>query len=614
YLWIGHLAFITLFVLASVFCLERVIFIDSSGFAFRLIYDKHLQFTVPRYASTLPQVLPLVAVWLHLPLKIILFIFSVSYIVLYYLIFLLTAYLLKQPKLALVMPFVLLIGVQYSFFWCVSEISQANIYAIFFLAFLYYSQNFKPVLANRALKYIGAVIIMFLSYFSHPAGFFSLTFVLVYYYIGQKLWRDAFVYTLIALLLIAMVAVVFVWSPNGYDSERYSELFAFYGKLKHILKSYPLIFIFSHLPTIYLFSLIIFILTIVYYIKKKKIIELLFYSVYTMVFLLIVLLTFDGISWDFMTEKNLAPFSVLVLIPFFHELFFQKIKFRYVKPIFLLVIIIYSSSLIVIASRDNLNRLNYIKHLTDMTKKFPEKKFIIQESDLDFKTLLMGWALGTESLLLTSLESPDSSTTIYMPGKEENIWVDVNDPDIYMCASWAPDLSIRKMDKNLFNLGDKGYRKISTADLLTKKILHYQENFENPQGDAAQYKKDSSGNTYFIFSEIYGPGYNDYFHNLTKTGKIYVKAFAKIKVFDEIPPDKLGLIITRQKEAVCYDIYYSFLQAKYQFSKEKWTEIFVSGSLSSSDPGDIVKVYIWNPDKYKVMVDDVEIDYFEYDN
>ena len=141
YLWIGHLAFITLFVLASVFFLERVIFIDSSGFAFRLIYDQHLQFTVPRYASTIPQIFPLVAVWLHLPLKIILFIFSVSYIVLYYLIFLLTAYLLKQPKLALVMPFVLLIGVQYSFFWCVSEISQANIYAIFFLAFLYYSQN-----------------------------------------------------------------------------------------------------------------------------------------------------------------------------------------------------------------------------------------------------------------------------------------------------------------------------------------------------------------------------------------------------------------------------------------------------------------------------------------
>jgi hypothetical protein len=512
------------------------------------------------------------------------------------------------------MPFILLIGVQYSFFWCVSEISQANIYAVFLIAFLYYSQNYKPLLANQILKYIVAVIIIFFGYFSHPAGFFSLLFVLGYYYIDQKSWKDTFIYTLFALLVMVMLAVVFIFSPNRYDAERYHAMFEFYEKLKNIFQSYPLLFLIRHLPTIYLFSLIIFVLTIVYYIRKKKKAELLFYIGYPIIFLLIVLLTFDDITWDFMTEKNLAPLNVLVLVPFFHDLFFQKIKFRCIKTIFLLAIIIYSSSLIVIASRDNLNRLNYIKHLTDMTKKFPEKKFIIQESDLDFKTLLMGWALGTESLLLTSLESPDSSMTIYVPGKEENIWVDVNDADIYMCAYWAPDLSIRKMDKNLFNLGAKGYRKISMADFLTKKVLHYQENFENPQGDAAQYKKDSSGNTYLIFSDIYGPGYSEYFHNLTKTGKIYVKAFAKIKVFDEVSLDRLGLIITRQKEAVCYDIYYSFFQAKYQFSKEKWTEIFVSGGLSSSDSGDIVKVYIWNPDKYKVMVDDVEIDYFVYDN
>ena len=611
FLWIGHAAFIALFIFAALFYLERVIFVDSSYFSFRLIYDKCFHFTPPRVASVVPQILPLIAVWLHLPLKVILFLFSVSYILLYYLIFYITAYVLKEKKLALAIPFVLLLGTQFSFYWCVTESHQANVYAVLLAAFLFYSSKVHQGKKESILTFFIGSLILFLGFFSHPSGFFPLLFVLGYFILDKKSWKDPSPWLLLVVLLVMMISIVFVFSLNAYDSQRYNTLFSFNGNLHKLMRSETLLFILKQLPTIYLFSLVIFISTCVYYILKKEFAKLLYYSGSVVMILIIVSLTFFTEACNFIHEKDINPLNVILIVPFFHEVLFNEMKFRKAQTGFLLIFLVISSLWIILAYPFNRNRLQYIKHLTDLTRKYPERKFLLKINDVDKEKLLMSWALGTESLLLSSIESSDSSRTIYVPGSKEKVFVNTADPDIYICARWAPDLSIRRMDGNWFNLGKTQYKIISARDLLNTGKEVYFENFENQGKVMANYIRDSTGNTYFVFTSEFSPGFKLHYNKLTNAGRIYMEASASVRSFDEAMPKEFGLVISRMNQGQGFEYYHSCLPKPCIISGENWTKLNVSGVIVTKDTNDIVKVYLWNPTKAKVMIDDIRVMLFE---
>ncbi|MDR2407668.1 MAG: hypothetical protein LBE13_06120, partial [Bacteroidales bacterium] len=123
YLIFGHLTFFVLFILGFIFANERVLFIDSGAQVFEFIRDEGFEIYVKRYSMYLFQILPVLAVKLHLPVSIVIYSYSFSVLIIGYLLWLITVYYLKNQQVGILMLFVIL-GIRQTFFHAISETFQ----------------------------------------------------------------------------------------------------------------------------------------------------------------------------------------------------------------------------------------------------------------------------------------------------------------------------------------------------------------------------------------------------------------------------------------------------------------------------------------------------------
>jgi len=608
---LGHFAFLVLFFLAIYFYLERTIFVDPAHSAFKVIYNKDFMSEASRYAAVLPQGLLLLAIWLHLPLKMVLCLYSVSFILLYYLIFLVITYWFKNDNLALAVPLVLLMGVKYSFFWISTETQQALEYNLLFAAFLYYSLGMNPGFLSNLKKLIIAAGIILLGFYSHPVSLFPILFILGYFMIDQKLWRKPYIYILGAMLIAVTIIKVFITPTNIYETINFKGFFAFFEKIGHVHTSESLAFLAGNIFTLYFFSLIIFIVTIFFYILKKQYLKLTYYMVSIILFLLVIFTTFDIWYYPFIVEKNLMPLNIFLLLPFMNEVVFSSNRLNIVKRFFLIVIFLVAVVNVIDASYFYKDRLAYIHSLIYQTRQFPEKKFIIDEKDIDLNRLNVAWALAPESLLLSSLDSPDSSRSIYVVehGRPLRHDLNLNDSLLFICASWATELSVKGLDKRYFNLGNSFYRVLSANEMYQKnKKIIYINNFNVPKTDKkGNYNSDNSGNSFYIFTTEFSPGLFRKYSDLTTEKSILISASVKVYPLEEINPKSLNLVISREQGQTVFDYYMSYSYQPCIFTPKHWDTLFVSGIVRSSNKNDILKVYLWNPEKKKIKIDDLVV-------
>ena len=127
YLILGHLCFLVLLILAAKYANVRVLLTDS---AYQLFYDINhpgMLINDSRYSMVFSQILPWIAIHLHFPLKLVIISYSVSFVLVGYACWLLTAYVMKQRQAATLMLFVLL-AIGGTFLHCISESFQLMFY------------------------------------------------------------------------------------------------------------------------------------------------------------------------------------------------------------------------------------------------------------------------------------------------------------------------------------------------------------------------------------------------------------------------------------------------------------------------------------------------------
>jgi len=610
---LGQLAFLILFFLAIFYYLERTIYVDPGYAAFNLLYYKDFVYEASRYAAQIPQFLPLLAIWMHLPLRVVLCLYSVSFILLYYLIFLVIAYGFKNDKLALAVPLVLIMGVKYSFFWISTETHQALEYCVLFIAFLYYSQKMKPGIWNYLIKLIMATCILLLCFYCHPVSLFPILFLLGYFLIDQKLWGKPYVYTLGVIIIAVAIFKVFITPISTYETANFQGFLSFFKNIDHLQTSESLIFLKGKIFNLYFFSLIIVIVTSIFYIIKKLYLKLVYYLVSLLLFLLVISITFDIWFYAFIVEKNLMPLNIFLLIPFLNEVVFSSKRLNLLKQIFLILIFLVAVSHIIYASGFYKNRLAYIHNLITQTRQFPEKKFIMKMKDIDINQVNVRWAFAVESLLLSSLDGPDSTRSIYVPDEGDDLKPDLklNNPKLFICVPWSMNLNIEKMDKRYFNLGQSVYRILSLKDLYTRnKRTIYTNNFDKPLTEKSEnYDLDSSGNSFYILTSEFSPGMTKKYTHLANTKSILLSATVKVCPLEELNPQSLKLVICREQEGVAYD-YYSFSSTQpYILKSQNWTTLSVSGIVRNTGKNDKIKIYLWNSERKKIKMDDFVIYY-----
>lgn len=615
--FLGHATFLVLFLLAIYFYLERTIFVDSACFVYNLIYTQDFVISASRYAAVLPQGLPLLAIWLHLPLKVVLCLYSVSFIFLYYLIFLVITYWFKNDNLALTVPLVLIMGVQYSYFWIATETHQSVEYSILFAAFLFYSQKLNPGSLNNFIKIIIGMGLILLCFNSHPVGFFMLLFILGYFMIDQKLWRESFVYILFVFIAIMTITKVFIL-PNQYDAANINAFLLFREGITQVYTSKSISFLKEHFFTLYFFSTIIFIVTSIFYIVKNQYLKLSFYLVSIILFFLVTFITFPHGYYQFIEEKNFMPLNVFLLVPFMHEVVFSSKRMNIYKNLFLILIFLGSITNVINASNFFKERLSYINSLINVTKKYPEKKFRIKTNYVDRNKLWSPWAMAMESLLLSSLEDPDSSRSIFIdesirPLEQHLI---LNDSLSFIMASWTLN-DLRIFDKHYFNLDNYPYKILTAHDLyLENKTKIYENIFDEISTETTDSTEttvrdnhDDTVKSYYLLTTEFSPGFISKYSEVSNQENILLSASIKVCPLEEVDPERVGLIISNELGPDIFDYHWSYHFQHYTLSLQKWNTISVAGIVSNHFKDEILKVYLWNPDKKKIKIGDFIVYY-----
>jgi len=611
---IGQLMFLVIFILAVIFYLERTIFVDPCYAVFNLLYYHDYVSEAGRHAAVIPQTLALLAIKMNLPLKVILATYSVSFILLYYIIFLVIAYGFKLDRLALAVPLLLLLGVKYSFFWISTETHQALVYTILFYTFLTWSLTFRPGIVTWLIRLILATGILLLCFYSHPVSLFTVLFVLGFFVTDNKLWLKPDGYILGALIIVLSIIKFMNGVSTGYESFYFKGFGSFFERFGYILGSESLKFLKDKILNIYLFPLILFLVTTAWYIVKKQYLKLSYYLVSLLLFSVILFTTFDIWYYPFIQEKNLMGLNIFLLIPFLKDVIFTAERKRLVSQGFLILLFIFGVFHVVGASFFYKNRLSYIQNLITSVRYFPEKKFIVTQSMIDRDQLNVNWALAPETLILSSLEGPDSSVSIYINDDYGKIKDDsgLNDSLLFICAPWAQDLEIRRLNKHYFNLERSAYRMLEEKDLAAgNEVPFFSNRFDDTKfrTDKQSCLKDSSGNYFYVQKSEFGPGFYGKYSDMSKQPAIIITARARVFPFEEVNSKWLSLVISREQNQTVFDYYNSAVQKPDTLEIREWKTITVSGIIRSKDPGDQLKVYLWNPEKKRVGMDDLVITY-----
>lgn len=218
----GYAALAVLLLLAAgalYYWRERMLFADPSWISFTILNTGSLSIQEHRYGSFITQLAPLLGGWLHLPLKTVLLLYSVSFPLFHSAV----AVLLlrwKQPLLALLLAFYLTLTISAGYYWTNNEVHQGAGWMLLFFGAVLHGQEaaWKPV-----PTYFLAVGLLFLALFSHPL------LVLTTGALWVSLWllgcrglrgRRGLALVLPALILAGLRFWISTKGTGGYDHDK----------------------------------------------------------------------------------------------------------------------------------------------------------------------------------------------------------------------------------------------------------------------------------------------------------------------------------------------------------------------------------------------------------
>lgn len=408
----GHLFFLFLFLLALVYWKERQSF-DAGHYLLELINRKFFFIAHHRPVAVVSQVLPLAAIWLELPLRVVAVLYSIGDILWYYLIFFLLAHGLQTRRGIITLLLILSLTVRYTFFCPVTELLQA-------LALIPVWQNLleRPFRFRMPLLGILTVLIIF----SHPLLFYPLAFAFGWHLMSRtraeapyRAAQRRFEFFIAGCLLI--VVALKLSSLDVYDHSKtfYPVVYEDYGYLKSLSMEVFL----NHAAVVargWPVMTFLFAASILVYLLRRQWKNALFLLGATALFLLIVSAShrFGQLSNYF--ERILLPVPAMIAIAASGIVFLPRVFIPRLIAFtgFVLVLLLHFDMLRITAMPYRL-RIAQLRDLCRQAELLHQPKAIVEEVRLEqYPFAMCGWSTTLESLWLSALDGPAHTVTIAM--------------------------------------------------------------------------------------------------------------------------------------------------------------------------------------------------------
>jgi hypothetical protein len=404
------LLFTTLIALAVYFANERIIYTDTAVYMDVMIQERALFIATNRFISVFAQLLPWLGIYLGLPLKTLIILYSLNAMLLPVIGAFICFHIFKSKETALGLLLFYLIMNFWLFYYPVSEFQMGLCFLFVYHAFLlHYFKN-----ENRKLWVfvLMSLFMMITIAISHPLSIFVivawLAWWLLEYPYGRK-WILALPLTIaLASCLIRDHFFNAFVGDQAYDEQKREGLQNFLRPLKDYFKGelYP-----SFLKTLtdhYFVFLLMFMMLVLYFLLKKKWLQAIALPAIVFGFWLLVTVSFPGTPYGTYAEH------LYQAVPFFVALAFGRYVFRILySPVIRLLFLLGCSGIMlgkIYSNHDYFSRRlhwyrNFIGLMHDhhIQKAALNPDYILSENKYDY------WASRYESLLLSSLHSPDSS-------------------------------------------------------------------------------------------------------------------------------------------------------------------------------------------------------------
>jgi hypothetical protein len=451
YLILGHLTFLALFIISFIFANERVLYVDSGAQIFEFIRDEGFEIYVRRYSMYLTQLLPVLAVKLHLPLQVVIYAYSLSMPIIGYLLWLITVYFLKNQKIGILMLFVML-GIRHTFYHAISETFQLMFYASFLYAWLFQTRNELAPAFSKIVYYLVACIFIALCIFIHPVAVFFVIFILGLYFLN----RDKSISQKIIVFTISMGFILLkllTTTKGSHDAQFIISVSEFLHRTFNISTHYTTYWFFKHFTHFYWIPLFMLLVSLFSYWRKKKYWHLAFLLGFVTMFWIITVVIYAPGDSDIAMERSFLPLFFFCGLPFVVEVLPKlSLKWNTVFYIGLIVLLAGGFAKIVTASIPYTKRLEKMGEISVMANQLGKKKILVDAETAEQIFPITNWGVGFESMIYSALKGIDSTVNIYIV---ESINPDVKqyqNLDIYFAVPWSPYWKIDALNPHYFKL------------------------------------------------------------------------------------------------------------------------------------------------------------------
>lgn len=455
----GHLFFGTMLIMSLVLYKERMLAMDSAYYAFKVIVHEDFFTGHHRSISYLPQLLPLLGIKLGWSLKAVLMAYSAGFILFYYAAYNIIVYLFKNPQAGLFLALSLGLSMRYKFYGPVGEVVLSIVYLALLIGWLTKPKDKFTGLTAWLDILIGVGIASLLNT-AHPFITVSTTICLGFVLIFQKEWKNPrfwaiSIYTGV-LLLFSFVLV----ERNAYEADRADRLGEAWKVLEHFNDYYISEVIYGYFDTQYALPFVVFLGSLAFLVFSKRFFTTLYlsFSFLVMLGIIIVMHAYLSSKIFIMLDGYLVHLGLIWALPLaFH---WGQQRQRWMAPV-LAFLLIFSLARINDSKAFFQERLAYLENALAQHTSQEHPKAVAYLDNFNYEKLWIGWAMSCETLLLSSLEGPDFSRSIYLADQRGDLEGRFDEPDLYLNVPFAPEF-IKNDDLPLqyFQLPKVPYREV----------------------------------------------------------------------------------------------------------------------------------------------------------
>lgn len=465
---LGLLAMLGLLGLSWHFYLERVAYSDLAYHVFVNIQTKATFIQHRRVAQIPAQLLPVAGIRLGWPLDILLRIFSISFILYYLLVYVLSAYGLRNVQAALLVPLSMLLLAARTFYWPQDELAQSM--AALLLAHALLSRE-APLRASW--RWLASVVLIGLSIFGHPLVIIAFLFLWAYDWLLRMRWRDWGFYAVLAAGLLAYYLRLILIPAGTYEDVSGALQTNFIAYYPHYLglASFQAFWVlcrgnFLALPVVLL-------LCTGYYLWQRSWLATLRLA---LVWSAVALYTLIVNVWEpnycdpTYLENLYLPLGIFIAAPLVFELLpaLERSLGRRGPAVAAAVVgLLFAGRLLTVYGlHDSYTAYQqWLNRSLAYTAQFPERRFLVDDVNIDTPHLRAGWpwwSTGYETLLLSSRPSPDSAQVFFVTNNIPGFLEHSKVPNTFMAL--FDFYSASELDSRYFRLRNEAasYRLINT--------------------------------------------------------------------------------------------------------------------------------------------------------